>query len=255
MNKNAFTALRNKEFELRRYGQGCPHAVCFGGLSYAPSDYDLLAQELDGEVFVVNNPIHTGTVTRTKEWSNWLRNRYAEICNELKCPVLIAHSLGAVDAAAMESSLEHIRGAVLLTPPNPQRNRLPQKQRVADFGLLDLCLAELCEEINENTYRLMLEEHKKEYAFSEHNFKDIYKREIPKNQPEESAIEHMAGNTKNQLLVILGSRDPWRRQLQPTEKMEVLELDAGHYLHISQPKLVAEKIRVWEKKHSLFENG
>lgn len=232
------------EFRVDTYGSGEPNTMAIGGLAYAPSDFSLIAEHLEGTLHVVNNPIHTGAVKRTQDWQEWLRLKYADICKALQSKILIGHSCGSFDAVHITKHLPDLEGLVMLAPPYGKAG-MSDTSRREDFGLLDRCLAGLCSDLSDHLYAQMLEDHRREY---EPKLKDIFRNEIPKRESCIPNINHGMSQARSRILVILATDDPWNNDADPPSignHIDVARMQSGHYPHMSKPMATADMINQW----------
>jgi pimeloyl-ACP methyl ester carboxylesterase len=239
------------EFSVQTYGTGKPTNVVLGGLAYAPSDFEELAPQLNGTTHVLDNPIHTGKVSRTKDWQEWLRAEYAKLFEALDGDVLIGHSCGGYDGIDVASRTNRTKGMALLTPPTSFSGGM-DAGRMQEFGLLDKCLATLCTDISDERYKRMLEEHFREYGNDARRLKDIYRFEPPtKTGITPDLVREQMKRLRLPLLIVTAARDPWNgKDLSAMRDQELLhvrgtKIDANHYAHISQPNDVAAMVNGW----------
>lgn len=243
---------QNGDFSIRTYGNGTPVSMCVGGLASAPSDFDGFAREMEGTTHVVDNPIHAGKVKRTSQWQSWLRAEYARMFRELDSEYLIGHSCGSYDSIAIAGELPKLRGIVMVAPPSAASVAVSGRGRLERFGLLDLCLADLCGDMPLELYESMLEAHRREY---DHRIKDIYKYELPRNTPESHRqIFEVMRQCRVPIEIILGTRDIWNGTLNIEGAPHITkdEIDAAHFPHIVQPVEVAATVRKWIADISLM---
>lgn len=232
-----------------RYGNGGPVNVCIGGLAYAPSDMTELGERLEGTTLVLNNPVHTGVMQRTADWQTRLRIMYADFCKEEGADFIIGHSCGSYDAMAIKDEIPSLQGLVMLTPPFAKPSP-GQVTRYPEFELLDLCLADICNDISDERYLQMLKDHSREYG---PRMKAIYKNEIPTPAMAERILQSMA-ESRLPLLTILGNLDRWNAPGRFTDRtpshITLKSIEHGHYPHISNPDLVASLINHWMQDHA-----
>ncbi len=238
------------DFRVQEYGQGEPRTLCIGGMSYAPNDYAPLASRLEGTVFVADNPFQTGRIPWTPDFVVQLRQRYIELARLLPTETLIAHSCGSFDALHTQDHLPDVQRMVLMTPPNGTREWVPESSRLLEFGFLDRCLADLCKDIPDELYRLMLEEHRRAYAPNDRAMKNLYKHEMPARRKETiDGLLQLMRDSRKDLLVIFGRQDPWRLADPGTvdhgSRTTVRQIDTGHFPHVSRPDGLTELIRAW----------
>jgi len=223
--------------------------MAIGGLAYAPSDFSRMADYVEGTLHVIDQPIHVGSVKRMEGWQRWLRTEYARIFRTLGAEYLIGHSCGSFDGAHIANNLPSLKGLVMLTPPYGKAG-MSDRSRCEDFGLLDRCLASLCDDMPDDLYRSMLAEHDDEYGL---RIKDIYRHEIPKGESVVRDVIQLMRESRSPILVLLGSQDPWNNGAEPPaegEHISVQRMTSGHYPHVTQPEATTQYVHNWLRSHT-----
>ncbi|MSR67491.1 hypothetical protein EXS65_01520 [Candidatus Peribacteria bacterium] len=232
------------DYAISTFGKGTPTVACLGGLAYAPSDFHEVAKQLPGTAHIINNPIHTGAVARSTEWQKNLRGGYARVLNETNADYILGHSCGGFDAINISDDIASLKGLIMLTPPYGLPGNADEGRRT-EFGLLDRCLAGLCEDMPDELYEQMIDDHAKEYGA---RVKDIYRHEIPKGREVVANILERMRSSRVPILVILGSKDPWNLQGDfPFLGNHVSQrrIDNSHYPQRSNPEGVSTIATEW----------
>jgi pimeloyl-ACP methyl ester carboxylesterase len=262
MTDTEFETFTSNEFTVRRYGSGAPHAAFIGGITYAPSDFHEVAKSMPGTNYVLNNPIHTGKVPRTREgtveevynWKDWLREKYKEVLCKLECPLIVSHSLGTLYTSQINKHIPGLHGFVLANPPTNKKGAYAEKYRLKEFGLLDKCMADCCTDLTEEQYRAMLTDHEAEYITDAppRNLQDIFRHEIPHPIPE--AVETMISAVRESavpVLFVTGKQDPWNgnniERVTCLDHVSHAELDTNHFPQISNPDEFTNAIESWKQ--------
>ena len=232
------------DYSISTVGEGKPTIACLGGLAYAPSDFHQVAEKLPGTTHIINNPIHTGAVPRTKEWQENLRNGYSKVLSETKTEYILGHSCGSFDAIHIANDLQSLTGVIMMTPPCGVPGNADEGRKT-EFGLLDRCLAGLCEDMPDALYEEMIADHVREYGA---RVKDIYRNEIPKGTKVVQDILEGMRSSRVPILVLLGTKDPWNlRSGFPFVGDHVSEqrIENSHYPQRSNPDGVVEITKQW----------
>ncbi len=237
-------------FRIREYGKGDARTLCIGGMSHAPGDYEALAALQAGTVFVADNPFHSGRLEWHGGFVEELRQRYVKLSEHFPCETLIAHSCGSFDVLHIQNQLPDVKRMILLTPPNGTRQWVPESSRLEEFGFLDRCLADLCKDLPDELYRMLLERHRAEYAPNDKHMKQLYRHEMPARRQETfEGVLTMMRSSRKQLLVVFGRQDPWLltepNGVDHGKNTTVRVVDTGHFPHISQPAVIQQLIDEW----------
>lgn len=250
---------QEQSFTIKSYGDGEPRSMLIGGLAYSPSDYEQFAQQLNGTAIIIDNPNHKNQ-HRPENWQQKLREGYARIFNEYECNFLIAHSLGCVEAFSFEEHLKNLKGISLVTPPlragpaikfNHERFSLEKHEELRQMltgesdsdgkmWLLDNSLNKMCPDMNDEQYELFLISHWNEYGkFT----REIYRKEMPRNI--EEVVMNLRSNiltSHKNILLLLGTLDPWLEDLPETSSVQKISIESGHYPHRNKPDRCASAV-------------
>ncbi len=233
-------------------GSGSREIFVVPGIVDAPGDWKELAKEMGASLCLLQKPKPEKGKQDEEAWrSQWRESLQALLRN---ADVIMAHSAGGLDVLHIAHALR-AKLLILLAPPTQKSFSIlkttqaenhwqePEKRMTHEL------LAPLCDGMDPETYRAMLDRHAASYGT---HIAPILKRE----RPNESTVtiekaRELLRSTGFPVVVIDGKKDPWSHPVRRDSMTKgfghvtVHEVDTGHFPHVERPsdlnEILAEK--------------
>lgn len=249
-----------RPMEIRVTENGGDPVLWLPGSTFSFEHYRALSEALPGTHVLVDNPFHHEEL-RPEDWEEQLLERQREVATAHDCVEIVAHSRGVLQAGElakrMNAERETIRTLFLLHPPvapcSGNEKRLPAGAH-GHLAFLDLVMAQTCRDMGDEDYRLFLQSVYDALHGNMQLLKGILKADLRMLAPAlvHGRIADIAEHAKARILAIAGTQDPWHDPAAlRREGIDLLELDTGHWAHLTQTAEVVRAISAFRKGESV----
>lgn len=245
-------------FSLKKIpGNNEDPTLMIGGATYDyMGDFDALAKSLGGKTIIANNPFQTTDKKRPDDWEEQLIEGYDELCEQHGIEHLVAHSRGTLHAVLL-GKRRQFETITLLHPPlkkcEPAKEGRLNLPVGNEMRPLDAVLTPTSAEMDDDTYRAMLERHYNRYGNDGQNktLFNILRHDVEPLTRNDSlvrtAIWDVENVIKSRVLVVTGNYDPWDSNILTPVNKTIVRLNQGHYAHVTVPDKVGAIVSQWRR--------
>lgn len=238
-------------YDPKKFGEGYPATLVAGGLNFARSDMEQLANHTDGKFIVPANPFLLGNMelsdaeTEDAQWAEELMLLFeAEDCDRI-----LAHSYGtriALHMALQAQQEGYSPDIILIAPPlkTAKETGLEMSRKIKGKTGHEMCLDDISRTMTPEVREDMLRRHEQEYRVMIDQAMHIAKRVNIETQIDR-LIEEIA-RIRSKITVIIGEHDPYH---SPERMNALLRANSAitahviegtsHFPHLEKPEQIA----------------